>query len=79
MYGHEPILMCAACWRIQPLADELGSQLDQWIEPTALMARVQLGSGDYEIIDGYCDPCLVEMAIRSQRALVHAAHERTNA
>jgi hypothetical protein len=79
MEDQERVMMCAYCWRIQPLREELGSELDQWIDPTAFMARGQLGSTAYHIIDGYCDPCLVEMAARDRRALVRAAAERTNA
>ena len=79
MEDQTPVMMCAYCWKMQPLRDELGSQLDQWIDPTAFMARGQLGNQAYLIIDGYCDPCLVEMAARSQVALMRAAEERTNA
>jgi hypothetical protein len=79
MEYQEPILMCASCWRIQPLADELSTEEDQWLDPTTFMARGQLGSHEYEIIDGYCNPCLIEMAVRDQCALVRAAGERTNA
>ncbi|HEX6532300.1 MAG TPA: hypothetical protein VF019_06725 [Nitrospira sp.] len=43
------------------------------------MARGQLGSDRYDIVDAYCDPCLMEMALRDQRALAQAAEERTNA
>jgi hypothetical protein len=71
--------MCASCWRIQPLTQELGTELDQWLDPTTFMARGQLGSEQYDIIDGYCDPCLMEMALRDQLALARAAEERTNA
>ena len=73
------ILMCASCWRIQPLTDDLGTELDQWLDPTIFMARGQLGSDRYDIVDAYCDPCLMEMALRDQRALARAAEERTNA
>jgi hypothetical protein len=71
--------MCASCWRIQPLTDDLGTELDQWVDPTTFMARGQLGTRQYDIIDGYCDPCLMEMALRDQLALARAAEERTNA
>ena len=74
-----PVMMCASCWKIQPLGDELGSELDQWIDPTAFVVRGQLGSRAYPIIDGYCNPCLIEMAVRNQRALVREAGERINA
>ena len=67
--------MCASCWRIQPLTDDLGTELDQWVDPTTFMARGK----HYDIIDGYCDPCLMEMALRDQLALARAAEERTNA
>jgi hypothetical protein len=43
------------------------------------MARGQLGSERYDIVDAYCDPCLMEMAVRDQLALARAAEERTNA
>lgn len=85
MYGEvnmeeqKAILMCAACWRVQPLNSDLGTELDQWIDPTTFMACGQLGSQQYDIVDGYCDPCLMEMAIRDQLALARAADERTNA
>lgn len=72
-------MMCASCWRIQPLADEWCSDSDQWIDPTAFMARGQLQSHEYEIIDGYCNPCLIEMAVRDEHALFLASVERTNA
>ncbi|HET9606860.1 MAG TPA: hypothetical protein VFO87_07395 [Nitrospira sp.] len=49
------------------------------MDPTTFMARGQLGSQRYDIIDGYCDPCLMEMALRDQLALARAAEERTNA
>lgn len=73
------ILMCASCWRIQPLADEWSSESDQWIDPTTFMACGQLQSHEYEIIDGYCNPCLLEMTVRDQQALYRASGERTNA
>ena len=73
------ILMCAFCWRIQPLSEDLGAELDQWMDPTTFMAWGQLGSERYDIIDGYCDPCLMEKALRDQLALARAAEERTNA
>lgn len=78
------ILMCASCWRIQPLiedplTDDLGAEFDQWIDPTTFMICGQLKSEHYDIIDGYCDPCLLEMALRDQLALERAAEERTNA
>jgi hypothetical protein len=79
MDAQKSILMCASCWRIQPLTDDLGTELDQWLDPTTFMARGQLGSGRYDIVDGYCDPCLMEMAVRDQLALARAADERTNA
>jgi hypothetical protein len=79
MEGQKSILMCASCWRIQPYSEELGTELDQWVDPTTFMARGQLGSQRYDIVDGYCDPCLMEMAIRDQLALARAAEERTNA
>jgi hypothetical protein len=84
MEPQKSILMCASCWRIQPLTDDLGTALDQaldqWMDPTMFMARGRLlGSEHYDIIDGYCDPCLMEMAIRDQLALARAAEERTNA
>jgi len=79
MVDHEPILMCASCWRIQPLEDDLSSEPDRWIDPTTFMACGQLRSHEYEIIDGYCDPCLMEIALRDHHALVRAAGERTNA
>ena len=79
MEDHTPVMMCAYCWKMQALQDELGSQLDQWIDPTAFMARGQLGTQAYHIIDGYCGPCLVEMAARSELAIMRAAEERTNA
>jgi hypothetical protein len=49
------------------------------MDPTTFMACGQLASEQYAIIDGYCDPCLMEMAIRDQLALARAAEERTNA
>jgi hypothetical protein len=49
------------------------------MDPTTFMACGELASGHYDIIDGYCDPCLMEMAIRDQLALARAAEERTNA
>lgn len=80
MEAQEPILMCVSCWRIQPLMDESDSEeSDRWIDPTTFMACGQLETHEYEIIDGYCDPCLFEIAIRDQRALDRAAGERTNA
>jgi hypothetical protein len=79
MEAQRSILMCASCWRIQPLTEDLGTELDEWIDPTAFMARGQLTSERYDIVDGYCDPCLMEMAIRDQLALARAAEERTNA
>lgn len=71
--------MCASCWRIQPLASDWSSESDRWIDPTTFMACGQLQSHEYEIIDGYCDPCLIEMAVRDQHALSRASVERTNA
>lgn len=71
--------MCASCWRIQPLADEWSAVSDCWIDPTTFMACGQLQSHEYEIIDGYCNPCLIEMAVRDQHALFRAREERTNA
>lgn len=84
VYGEEmdvqkSILMCASCWRIQPLTNELCVELDQWIDPTTFMACGQVASEAYDIIDGYCDPCLMEMAVRDQLALARASAERTNA
>jgi hypothetical protein len=79
MEAQKSILMCASCWKIQPLTEDLGTALDQWMDPTMFMARGQLGTEHYDIIDGYCDPCLMEMAIRDQLALARAAEERTNA
>jgi hypothetical protein len=79
METQKSILMCASCWRIQPLTEDLGTELDQWLDPTAFMARGQLASERYDIVDGYCDPCLMEMAIRDHLALARAAEERTNA
>jgi hypothetical protein len=79
METQKSILMCASCWKIQPLTDDLGTELDQWLDPTTFMAREQLGSDRYDIVDGYCDPCLLEMALRDQLALARAAEERTNA
>jgi hypothetical protein len=79
MEGQKSILMCASCWRIQPLTEDLGTELDLWLDPTAFMARGQLGPERYDIVDGYCDPCLMEMAVRDQLALARAAEERTNA
>jgi hypothetical protein len=79
MDDQKAILMCASCWRIQPLTEDLGTELDQWVDPTAFMARGQLASAHYDIIDGYCDPCLMEIAVRDQLALARAAEERTNA
>ena len=79
MEEQKAILMCAACWRIQPLTADLGTELDQWMDPTTFMACGQLGSEHYDIIDGYCDPCLVEITLRDQLALSRAAEERTNA
>ena len=79
MEHYEPIVMCASCWRIQPFTDDLISEPDRWIDPTTFMACGQLKSHEYEIIDGYCDPCLIEIALRDQHALVRAAGERTNA
>jgi hypothetical protein len=73
------ILMCASCWRIQPLTEDLGTELDQWLDPTTFMACEPLRSERYDIVDGYCDPCLLEMALRDQLALARAAEERTNA
>ncbi|HEU4684402.1 MAG TPA: hypothetical protein VFS39_07875 [Nitrospira sp.] len=73
------VMMCASCWRIQPLHDELGSALDQWIDPTAFMARGQLEASAYRIVDGYCDPCLAEMAARDSHAMIRASRERINA
>jgi hypothetical protein len=71
--------MCAACWRVQRPATDLGLELDEWMDPTTFMACGVLASDQYDIIDGYCDPCLMEMAIRDQLALARAAEERTNA
>ena len=48
--------MCASCWRVQPLAGDLGTELDQWVDPTTFMARGQLGSQQYDIIDEYAIP-----------------------
>ena len=79
MEDQKSILMCASCWRIQPLSEDLGTEWDQWVDATTFMARGQLGSQRYDIVDGYCDPCLMEMAIRDQLALARAAEERTNA
>jgi hypothetical protein len=79
MEEQKAILMCAACWRVQPLTADLGSELDQWMDPTTFMVFGELASDQYDIIDGYCDPCLMEMAIRDQLALARAAEERTNA
>lgn len=73
------ILMCASCWRIQPLTEDLGAELDQWMDPTTFMGWGRMESGRYDIVDGYCDPCLMEMALRDQLALARAADERTNA
>ena len=71
--------MCPSCWRIQPITQELGVELDQWIDPTTFMACGPLDSGGYDIVDAYCDPCVLEMALRDQLALARAAGERTNA
>jgi hypothetical protein len=71
--------MCASCWKIQPLSNDLGAELDQWLDPTTFMALGQLGSERYDIVDAYCDPCLMEMALRDQLALARAAEERINA
>jgi hypothetical protein len=79
MDEHRSILMCASCWRVQPMSQELGVELDQWIDPTTFMACDSLDSSGYDIVDGYCDPCLLEMALRDQVALARAAGERTNA
>jgi len=79
MDDQKSILMCASCWRIQPLSEDLGAELDEWIDPTTFMACGQMKSEHYDIIDGYCDPCLLEMALRDQLALARTAEERTNA
>jgi hypothetical protein len=79
MQEDKAIVMCASCWRIQTLSGDLGTELDQWMDPTAFMACGRLASEQYEIIDGYCDPCLMEMALRDHLALARAAEERTNA
>ena len=84
MEAQTTILMCASCWRIQrltedPLTEGLGAELDRWMDPTTFMGWGRLGSGHYDIVDGYCDPCLMEMALRDQLALARAAEERTNA
>jgi len=83
MEEQKTILMCASCWRIQPLTEDFGTELDQeldeWMDPTTFMGWGRLGSGRYDIVDGYCDPCLMEMALRDQLALDRAAEERTNA
>jgi hypothetical protein len=49
------------------------------MDPTSFMGWGQWGSGKNDIVDGYCDPCLMEMAVRDQLALARAAEERTNA
>jgi hypothetical protein len=79
MDDQRSILMCASCWRIQPLSEDPGVELDEWVDPTTFMARCQMKSEHYDIIDGYCDPCILEMALRDQLALARAAEERTNA
>ena len=79
MEAQKSILLCASCWRIQPITDDLGTELDQWLDPTTFMAREQLESERYDIVDSYCDPCLIEMALRDQLALARAAEERINA
>lgn len=71
--------MCASCWRVQPLSEELGVELQVWSDPTTFMASGQVSSGKYDIVDGFCDPCLIEMALRDQLALARAEGERLNA
>jgi hypothetical protein len=79
MEDQRTIVMCASCWRIQPLTEDLGAELDQWMDPTSFLGWGQWGWGRCDIVDGYCDPCLLEMALRDQLALARAAEERTNA
>lgn len=71
--------MCASCWRVQPLLAELGAELQEWSDPTTFMATGEVSLGKYDIVDGYCDPCLIEMAVRDQLALARAEGERLNA
>ena len=73
------ILMCASCWRVQPIAEALGAELQEWSDPTTFMASGQVSSVTYDIVDGYCNPCLIEMALRDQLALARAEGERLNA
>jgi hypothetical protein len=74
-----PIVMCAACWRIQAPEDELVFDSDQWVDPTTFMAHADAGPGGYYIMDGYCDPCLTAFVSRLQDVKNKTAHERLNA
>jgi hypothetical protein len=79
MDNETSITMCASCWRIQPRTQALEDDLQEWMDPTVFMARGQRPSSHYAIIDGYCDPCLIEIALRDQLALARAEGERLNA
>jgi hypothetical protein len=74
-----PIVMCAACWRVQVPEEELAFELDQWVDPTTFMAQSHGGAGDYLIMDGYCDGCLSEILFHIQDVKTKTAHERLNA
>lgn len=73
-----PVLMCPSCWRIQPIRDEWGAGLDRWIDPAPFFTHEAYGSGSFQFIDGYCDPCLDEMRAHNEQILIQASMERLN-
>lgn len=72
------VIMCAFCWKVQPVADYLESE-ERWLDPSTFLACGRMQAQHYEIIDAYCNPCVMEMALRDERVLSQAAAERTNA
>jgi hypothetical protein len=73
------VVMCAACWKIQVPKNELAFETDHWVDPTTFMAQVDGGAAQYDLMDGYCDPCLTQFVCRLQDAKMKTACERLNA